>query len=309
MILSLRFAPRPLWAVATVVATLALLQGCASDSKQMVDVGSDSTLTDATLDATDRGEAGSDGTETGDAGAASADESQDASSDATLSTMLPFDATKTGFVEWNYNGKPYGLYVPPATGKALPVLTYLHACHNDPVSADYWIIAAANAKEPTVVFLPTAPPAMDFTCADWGGTYDDTRRPNMNDALSALDKLVALYGLDTKREFLYGESMGGEGVYRLLMDFPNRFAAGVSASGYTKNTGAANMAKTPLWIFHGTDDDLSPVASDQTIYQAIIDAGGTQVKYTEYAGLGHVPTIERARTEPGLFDWIFTQHR
>ncbi|GEM_PF-2761923 len=215
----------------------------------------------------------------------------------------------TGFTSWTFNDKQVGLYVPATSGTSLPIVMYLHACHNDPVSSDYWIISAVNALEPCAVLLPTAPPAIDFTCADWGGTYDQALRPNMVDALAVLDEVIQRYGFDAKRQYLYGESMGGEGVFRLLMDFPTRFAGAVAAAGYTLDKGASQMAQTPLWIFHGSADSISPVENDRAIHQSILDAGGTQVKYTEYDGLEHVPGIERARSEPGLFAWLLANHR
>lgn len=222
----------------------------------------------------------------------------------------PADSSpQTGFSTWTYQGAPMGLYVPASSGKPLPVVMYLHACHNDPVSPSYWIIDALNAVEPVAVFLPTAPPAIDFTCADWGGTYDQALRPNMQNALAELNRLMTEYKFDTSRQYVYGESMGGEGVFRLVADFPTRFSGAVSAAGYTENKGAAQMAQTPLWIFHGDADTISPVANDQAIYQAILAAGGTVVKYTEYPGLDHVPGIERARTEPGLFTWLLSNVR
>jgi predicted peptidase len=202
-----------------------------------------------------------------------------------------------------------GLYVPAPTGRPLPVVMYLHGCHNDPVYSEYWLIPAVNALEPCAVFLPTAPP-LDDMCADWGGTYDTSGlRPAMINALAELDRLIGQYGFDTKRQYVYGESMGGEGVYELLVEFPTRFAGAVAAAGYTLDTGASQMAQTPLWIFHGSDDSISPVENDRTIYQSILDAGGTHVTYTEYSGLDHVPAIEQARMEPGLFQWLLAQHR
>jgi predicted peptidase len=197
-----------------------------------------------------------------------------------------------------------GLYVPAPTGRPLPVVMYLHGCHNDPVYSEYWLIPAVNAIEPCAVFLPTAPP-LDDMCADWGGTYDTSGlRPAMINALAELDRLIGQYGFDSKRQYVYGESMGGEGVYKLLVEFPTRFAGAVAAAGYPLDVGASQMAQTPLWIFHGSDDSLSPVENDRAIYRSILDAGGTQVKYTEYPGLDHVPAIEQARREPGLFEWL-----
>lgn len=218
-------------------------------------------------------------------------------------------ARDAGSITWTYNDKEVRLYLPAPTGQPLPVMMYLHACHNDNVYAGDWIIAALNEVEPCAVLLPTAPPSIDFTCADWGGTYDQAERPNLVDAFAVLDQVIARYGLDTHRQYLYGESMGGEGVYRLLADYPTRFAAAVSAAGYTVDQGAPQMAQTPLWIFHGAADGTSPVENDRAIYQAILDAGGTQVRYTEYPDLDHVPGIERARSEPDLFTWLLAARR
>jgi predicted peptidase len=221
----------------------------------------------------------------------------------------PDGGPQTGFITWTYNDTPMGLYVPAPTGRPLPVVMYLHGCHNDPVYSEYWLIPAVNALEPCAVFLPTAPP-FDDMCADWGGTYDTSGlRPAMINALAELDRLTGQYGFDTKRQYVYGESMGGEGVYQLLVEFPTRFAGAVAAAGYTLDTGAGQMAQTPLWIFHGSDDSISPVENDRAIYQSILDAGGTQVKYTEYPGLDHVPAVEQARMEPGLFEWLLAQRR
>jgi len=221
----------------------------------------------------------------------------------------PDSGQEAGFITWTYNDKEMGLYLPAPTGKPVPVAMYLHACQNDNVYAGSWLIDALNAIEPCAVFLPTAPPAIDFTCADWGGTYDQELRPNMVDALAVLDQVIERYGFDSKRQYLYGESMGGEGVFRLLVDFPGRFAGAVSAAGYTLDKGASEMARTPLWIFHGSDDSISPVENDRAIYQSILAADGTEVRYTEYPGLDHVPAIEQARTEPGLIDWLLAQRR
>ena len=132
------------------------------------------------------------------------------------------------FLTWTYMDAPMGLYLPPPTGKPLPVVMFLHPCNNDPVYEGLWINAALNAIEPTAIFLPTAPqtPNTQYSCADWGGTCDAAIRPQLQHALHELDSLIRVHGFDTTRQYLYGESMGGEGVYRLLMDFPTRFAGG-----------------------------------------------------------------------------------
>jgi hypothetical protein len=124
-----------------------------------------------------------------------------------------------------------------------------------------------------------------------------------------LDSLIRVHGFDTTRQYLYGESMGGEGVYRLLMDFPTRFTGAVSVGGYSVDKGAAQMAQTPFWILIGTEDEMSPIADTRTIYQSILQAGGTQVKLTELPGLGHVPAIEQVRTDSSVVRWLLRQTR
>jgi poly(3-hydroxybutyrate) depolymerase len=173
------------------------------------------------------------------------------------------------FITWNYKGAEMGFYLPKSTNK-LPIVMYLHYCTGNPVYPEFWIVPALSKIEPCAVFLPTAPAEVNtqYPCADWGGTYDQSMRPNLVNALHELDSLITLHGLDQSRVYIYGESMGGEGVYRLLMDFSERFAGGVVASGYTVDKGADKMAKTPLWIFHGSDDNTASVMHGLFISQS-----------------------------------------
>ena len=67
------------------------------------------------------------------------------------------------------------------------------------------------------------------------------------------------------------------------------------------------MAKTSLWLVQGSADTVNPASSVETIHQSILDAGGTQVKFTEYQGLVHVQSIMHARTERCLLDWLLAQ--
>jgi poly(3-hydroxybutyrate) depolymerase len=229
-------------------------------------------------------------------------------SGGTSNTSSSGGTSASGFTSWTYNGHEMGLYLPAPTGEPLPVAMFLHYCTGNPVYEEHWIISALNAVEPCAVFVPTAPP-LNADCADWGGTYDDHLRPGMVDALAELDRLIQLHGFDVNREYLYGESMGGEGVYKLLAEFPERFAGGVAVAGYTVNKGASEMAKTPLWVVHSEDDNTAPYSAIATIYQSILDAGGTKVELTTYTGLDHVPALENARSDPTFLRWLLDQRR
>jgi predicted peptidase len=69
------------------------------------------------------------------------------------------------------------------------------------------------------------------------------------------------------------------------------------------------MAQTPLWILHGSADTINPVDSSRTIYNSILAAGGTNVRYTEYPGLDHSTIWAQVEAEPGLCDWLLVQRR
>ncbi len=212
-------------------------------------------------------------------------------------------------VTWAYGGQPTALYLPPETGKPLPVVMYLHGygAEFNPTEWPDWIFGAINELEPCAVFSPFRPPAEGSSA--WGGTYDDDLRPGMNDALVELDRVIRERGFDTSRQYLYGVSMGGEGVFKLLVERPTRFAGAVAVSGFTNNTGVSAMAQTPLWIIHGSADSVDSVSSVRTIYQSILDAGGTQVEYTEYPGLDHGDAIMKAVDDPAPLKWLLAQRR
>jgi predicted peptidase len=220
---------------------------------------------------------------------------------------LPDSGQQPELITWTYNGQPVGLYLPTAAGGPLPAVMFLHGYTDNPIASPSWIIDAVNAIEPCAVFLPFRPAEEEASA--WGGTYDTELRPGMVDALAELDRVIQEQSFDTTRQYLYGESMGAEGVFMLLVQFPTRFAGAVAVAGYTLDTGASEMAQTPLWILHGSDDTVNPTSSSQIIYASILEAGGTQVTYTEYPGLEHSPAITRAREEPGLLEWLLAQRR
>jgi acetyl esterase/lipase len=68
---------------------------------------------------------------------------------------------------------------------------------------------------------------------------------------------------------------------------------------------AERVGKTPVWIFHGADDDIVPVTESRRMYEAMKRIGA-EVLYTEYPGGTHA-SWERAYEEPKLFPWLFSK--
>jgi predicted peptidase len=123
--------------------------------------------------------------------------------------------------------------------------------------------------------------------------------------------------------------MGGFGVWHLAEKFPARFAALVVICGGIRPPVAARNAypdlarltppdlpksyseaaervgKTPVWIFHGADDDIVPVTESQRMNEAMKRIGA-EVQYTEYPGARHA-SWDRAYDDPKLFPWLFSK--
>ena len=154
--------------------------------------------------------------------------------------------------------------------------------------------------------------------------------PPMDDlAMAALEQATKEFHGDTQRTYLTGLSMGGYGAWHLAQKYPGKFAALVVICGGIRPPGAAlnatpDLAKvippdspksylaaakrvgnTPVWIFHGTDDDIVPVAESRRMYEAMKQVGA-EAHYTEYPGVGH-SCWNKAYDEPKLFPWLFSK--
>ena len=101
--------------------------------------------------------------------------------------------------------------------------------------------------------------------------------------------------------------MGGEGTFDFLTRRPDLFAAAIPICSVS-DTGKANLIyKIPLWAFHGDQDDVNNVKYSRLMINALKKLNGNPI-YTEYPGIKH-NSWSKAYSEPGLFDWLFTQKR
>lgn len=154
--------------------------------------------------------------------------------------------------------------------------------------------------------------------------------PPMDDlAMAALAEATREFHGDTQRTYLTGLSMGGYGAWHLAQKYPGTFAALVVICGGIRPPTAAlkgnpdlakvtppdatksyldaaeRVGKTPVWIFHGADDEVVPVTESRRMSDAMKQIGA-EVHYTEYPGVGH-PCWNKAYDEPKLFPWLFSK--
>ena len=128
---------------------------------------------------------------------------------------------------------------------------------------------------------------------------------NLPSYLGPVKELLKLYAdsTDSHHAYLFGASMGGGGVWRMLNECPNTFAAAFVASGMYQNFDPKNVAKTPLYVTLGGAEDAKPLADFPAIVEVVRNAGG-EVIFDIIPGLNHPQTCEQSFTAERI-GWVF----
>ena len=112
---------------------------------------------------------------------------------------------------------------------------------------------------------------------------------NMVQVQALLDLVTSDQNIDTDRIVIRGYSDGGNGSWFFAQHFSNLFKAAIPmASSYPSpdNTGYAHKFDIPLYVIHGSDDDLFPVEDTEMYVNAAIDAG-SEIEFEVAEGLIH----------------------
>ena len=130
--------------------------------------------------------------------------------------------------------------------------------------------------------------------------------------MDSLRQTVAEFEADETRLYLTGVSMGGFGVWHTAAKHPGKFAALVPICGGSSLVAAdrftpvaRGIGRTPVWVFHGADDPIVPVSESRRMVAALKATGGN-VRYNEYAGVGHNVWVN-VLGEPELLPWMLAQ--
>jgi len=160
----------------------------------------------------------------------------------------------------------------------------------------------------------------------------------MRALMQAIDEVVAARPVDRSRIYLTGLSMGGFGAFDLAARRPGMFAAVVPICGGGDPATAEILVKTPLYIVHGSDDPVVPVALSRAMRDAIAGAAAESARrereaargtdeaprpmpklppdpaatlmYREYDKVGHDSWTPAYRFgDDGVLDWMFAQRK
>jgi predicted peptidase len=128
------------------------------------------------------------------------------------------------------------------------------------------------------------------------------------DALAAaLDEVARTYRVDPDRVYVTGHSMGGRGSLYIAYKMPGRFAAVISVAPSSPITAwGGKLATVPLWLFHGSKDQFTPLQEVEELVHAIEAAGG-HPQLTVLPNRDHY--ILDVYDRPELYKWLTQQKR
>lgn len=208
---------------------------------------------------------------------------------------------RTFVSEIDWTAQSYAL-VPPAPSDIDPskigLVLSLHGAGVDCMDQ-----ARAYAPKPDFwIVCPTNRGRYGFDWQDWGRL----------DAYEVLEDALKVTGVDPRRVYLTGHSMGGHGTWHLAANDPGRFLAIAPSAGWSSFESygggatvsplawmwraadgasrtldlASNLAQVPTYVLHGEDDDNVPASEARLMLHAIVQAGGKPQSHFE-PGAGH----------------------
>ena len=213
------------------------------------------------------------------------------------------------------NGLPYHFYIPKhlKAGVKYPVVTFLHGYTDLTINTHkgfpkgVWSLPKIQKAHPHILFVPRNRKKED----NWSSDEYRTMTFNaLDDMIAELNDTPNTPNADLDRLYLTGFSRGGQGTWNFIRTFPNKFAAAAPLSGYFHGPQNAEQAKAikqiPIWIFNGDGD--KGVKGSRISFDALKDAGATDIRYHEYKAQGHV-IDDFAYFTDGFMEWLFAQQR
>ena len=123
--------------------------------------------------------------------------------------------------------------------------------------------------------------------------------------IKLMDSIIKEDYIDNKRVYLSGLSNGAMGSFELLKNRPNMFASAVLICGGGNPRWAKDFAKTtPVWIAHGSDDDVVFPELSINMVKAVIKYGGSP-KFTLYENVKHESWFN-VFNDPNYLKWMFS---
>lgn len=206
----------------------------------------------------------------------------------------------------NYKQLKYGFFQPNERSKKCPLLIYLHGYQATKAYDFSWYQEYFQKETPCYVLTPKSLGGPPKTA--WGNSLMESLTPDFKTTIELIKEIIKNYNIDEDRIYLYGTSMGADGVFVALAEYPNMFAAATAICGYGSSKKASKHSQVPLWMFHGENDNVTPVDFSRKIYNQIQKNPNHKTRYTEYRCIGH-DSWNEVNKETTVNTWLFSQVR
>ena len=242
----------------------------------------------------------------------------------------------------------YTVYLPESydSQKEYPFLLYLHGgsigYHRSngrtPWTTDLgnseYAESIANSIKDCIIFAPQAPGApqeiKDAKSAYWSEfasgmvTKFSVDNSASSPYLRAVEKMMenflekgishngSIYTVDASRLYVAGHSMGGIGVYTILRDCPDMFAAALIGSGIGDPDSVDLWKSTPVRIVHGTKDATISYKAAEVMIEALKDYPNVEIVTLVNGDHNIKPYLYGANWDDGInenFEWMATKDR
>lgn len=196
----------------------------------------------------------------------------------------------------------YLLFLPEGYDKSAhhwPLILYLHggSARGDDIAQMRKLgLTDKVEKDPKFPFIVVSPQCRP------GEIWTDV------EALGALlDEVARTHRVDLDRVYVSGHSMGGRGALYAAHKMPERFAAVLSLAPSSPITAwAGNLARIPLWLFHGANDQFTPLKEVEELVHAAEAAAG-HPQFTTLPERDHF--ILDVYDRPEVYQWLVQQKR
>ncbi len=192
---------------------------------------------------------------------------------------------------------PYRLILPEIYDDkyVFPLVVFFHGAGerglDNSKQLDNCVQMIADNMPKAIILAPQCDTMSRWVETDWtqgGYSVDEIEESDEMKAVMALvEQIKQAYSVDDRSVYAMGISMGGFAVWDAMVRHNDVFAAGVACCGAGDPSKAELLKDTPMFVYHGVQDDTVPVSGSVDMVEAIKAAGGTMVEYTEYGDGGH----------------------
>jgi predicted esterase len=132
----------------------------------------------------------------------------------------------------------------------------------------------------------------------------------MRALIELIDETVKDEKVDADKISAFGFSMGGFGVWELLIRRPEMFSAAVICAAAGIPSSADKVLDIDIRAYHGMKDETVPPSGLQLMEEAITALGGTKFTATYFDDVDHNSCSTAASNKDGdYFDWMLAQTR